>query len=161
MEALKNYIIAVIAACICCGLIHKIAGQNKSVSVIMNVLCGTVLAITAISPLMNIKISNVDRFFDEIKIESIAYVQKSTENANQQMRQIITDKVSAYILEKTSSYNCSINSVQIFLADDDIPAPEALQIEGAFTPYVRNHLSEVFETNLGIPKENQQWIYQN
>lgn len=161
MVAWKSYIIAVIAVCICCGIVRKFVGENKSSAIVINTLCGTILAITVISPFLNINTGNIDSFFEQINIESAAYTQNGLEHTKKQLQEIISDKIRAYVLEKTSSYNCSINSVQVYLTDDDTPMPYGLQIEGVYAPYVRNHLADVFEKNLGISKENQQWIYQN
>ena len=161
MQEWKNYLIAVTAVCICCGIVKKLAIENKSTSIVINTLCGTILAIAVISPLLNINFSNMNRLFEEIHIESSAYAQNGVDHTKKQLQEIISNKISAYVLEKTSSYNCSVKSVQVFLTDDRTPTPCALQIEGVFSPYVKKHLADVFEENLGISKENQQWIYQN
>ena len=161
MDSAKGYILTVVSVCIICGIIRKLVVTGGGTSAVINIICGTILAITVISPLVNINIKNIDRILNDINTDNAAYVQSGIDSSDQKLREIISDKVCAYILEKTSSYDCSINSVHVSLSDDNMPAPESLQIEGTFSPYIKNRLAEFFATNLGIPKEKQQWTYQD
>ena len=161
MDSVKNYIVMIVAVCLCCGIIKKLAGETGPHSTIINALCGVTLAVTVISAIITIDFRSFENVLDDIQFQSTTYVQTGVADTNNELREIISSKVCAYVLEKASSYDCSISSVQVTLSDDSLPVPNSIVIIGTFSPYVKNHLAEIFESNLGVSKESQQWIYQN
>ena len=161
MGELKQYILSIVAVCICCGIVGKITGGKSGSASIINMACGIILSIAVISPAVNINIGKLDNIFEDIKSDGDLYIHEAQNSSDQALRAIISDRVCAYVLEKASSYDCNISNVEVFLTSDDIPVPESVEIVGTFSPYGKNHLSGIFELNLGIPKERQQWIYKN
>jgi hypothetical protein len=161
MNEISQYIISVVAVCIGCGLLRRLLDNKSASPSIVHTLCGVILTITIISPVLKINISSLERYISNIYVDAETIAQSSEEYSTNALRSIISDNISAYVLEKADLYDCQINQVEVVLSDDQIPTPVALRVAGRFSPYIRIKLSEIIESNLGIPKEHQQWIYQN
>lgn len=161
MGSASAYIISVIAVCLCCAIVQKLVGQGSTNAVVIKYLCGITIAIAAITPVLKINISGVSDYLDRIQFESSAYANTATDAANNELRTVISEKTKAYILEKASNYDCDILHVDVFVSADSIPVPDGVTIAGTYSPYIKNQISGLIASNLGISKENQQWIYQN
>lgn len=161
MEGVSKYILSITAVCICCSLVRRLVGEKGSASGVVQSMCGIILAISVITPIVKIKAVDLDAFTNSIQYDANFFVQQGIDRSGNALRTIITEKAAAYILEKASSYDCSIDQLEVELSTDSVPIPNGLKICGTFSPNVRNRLSGDIETSLGIPKEKQQWIYQN
>lgn len=160
MNAIRDYILSLLCVSIVCALLRCLIDEKSSSGKIIKMLCGIILAVTAISPLIQVKISDLDYYFENISIQSKILIQKGEDSSSREMAAIISEKTEAYILEKASVYDCSLN-IDVILTKDAIPQPVAVDITGTVSPYVRSKLMQIIETDLGIPKESQQWTYQN
>ena len=161
MGSASAYIISVVSVCLCSAIIQKLANIKGANTSVINSLCGVILAIIVIAPVIKINISAIEDYISNVEIDAKRYISASEESSQIELHSVITEKVKAYILEKASCYDCNIKTVDVFLSTDTIPVPEGVLICGTYSPYIKNQLSELIATNLGISKENQQWIYQN
>ena len=48
-------------------------------------------------------------------------------------------------------------SVEVILADGDLPVPEQVLIKGAVSPYAKQKLTRMLSEDLGIAEEDQTW----
>ena len=74
--------------------------------------------------------------------------------ANQAVSVIINEKIEEYILKKASDYSAKLD-VEVIL-ENNIPA--IVILDGDISPYAKRQLEAILEKELGITKENQQWI---
>ena len=74
-----------------------------------------------------------------------------------QLTPLIKQKTQAYILDKAHSFGCNPD-VEVTLGDGPSPVPESVRITGEVPFSVRKDLEKLLEQELGISKENQQWI---
>lgn len=158
---MRSYILSVISVCLCCGMIRRLVNGKGASGAAIKAICGIAVVITVISPLVKMKYIDFQRLIQSVQIETDVFSQTAVDLTGQQMKTIISQKVRAYVLEKASSFDCKIASVDVELSDQSVPVPESLQIVGKFSPNIKAHLSDIIESSLGIPKENQKWIYQN
>lgn len=161
MESFGNYILSVVAVCIATSILPKFCSTNAASASIVRLICGIAISITVISPVLKLKLTDLTEYTSYIQADAAALVQAGADHTNEQLRTIITEKTCAYILEKASFYDCSINTVEVVLSSDPVPIPTTVQITGTYSPYIKNQLCGIIESNLGISKENQQWVYQN
>lgn len=161
MQTFHQYIISVVAVCVSCGIIRRLVGDKSASSSAINVLCSVILAITIISPALKINISDLRNYLYGVTAEANMLIESGTSNGTEELREVISSKLGAYVLEKADLYDCNICTVEVVLSEEQIPTPIGLQVIGRFSPFARSKLSEMIETNLGIPKENQQWKYLN
>lgn len=161
MAGVGKYILSVTAVCICCSLVRRLVGEKGSASGVIRSICGIILAVSVLTPILKIKFKDFSAFTSNVQFDADSWVQDGIDRSDNALRTIISEKTTAYILEKASAYECSIDQLEVDLSADSVPVPSSLVIYGTFSPSVRNQLSRDVETNLGIPKEKQQWIYQN
>ena len=161
MSDVSNYILSVTAAGILCGLVQRLTLGKNGTSAVVQSVCAIVLAVTVINPVVKIKLRNIRTYTDGFQLDADSLVRQGTDLSTQELRSIITEQTTAYILEKASSYNCNIRQLEVELTSDSIPIPCGVKISGTFSPQGKNQLSGIIESNLGISKERQQWIYQN
>ena len=155
MEAWKSYILSILIWIFVCGILQKMIAETRGKKMIQ-LISGVVLAITVFSPLTRMRL---DDYFQIPKIEwknSDLYIVEGQKNALEAQKQYIQDHCEAYILDRARTLNAEI-TVEILLNESMIPA--FAQIEWDGNPSLQIELEKVLMTDLGIPKENQQWIW--
>ena len=101
-------------------------------------------------------INEFDLMMKSILDEGREIAREGEESSRAALRQIISDETRAYIMDKARSYGAEVE-VQINLSQDDPPIPVRCIISGAVSPYVRQQLTKVLISELGIPEENLTW----
>lgn len=158
VESIKAYVMALTSAAIVCGILCKVVGEKDSVGVTLKLVTGIFILFTAISPLINIHISNLGDFLNDFVNDSDQYVFQGTIDAQNVLREIITQKTSTYIMDKGRTYGAELH-VEVKTDDSDIPVPCAVTISGAIAPYAKSQLQTMIREDLGIAMEAQTWIY--
>ena len=69
--------------------------------------------------------------------------------------EIIKQRTEAYILDRASAMDAQIK-VSVSLGKDGIP--KSVRITGRISPMNRSRLTDVIAADLGIPREQQEWI---
>ena len=159
MDSIRQYVICIVGVSVYCGIICCFVNEKSTTGKLVKTLCGIILATAAISPILQIRYLDIIEYSDLISTEAAALSQDGAELSNEKLGSLITQKLEAYILEKASLLDCQIE-VQISINEQSPPQPSGVKIIGAVSPYVKGQLCDMIETDLGIPKEMQQWIYQ-
>lgn len=153
MEALRQYVISVVAAAMICGIVTGLfpAGTGKQV---VKLICGLFLAYTVLSPVSRMDFSELTNFslrcMDDAE-EAAAVGENLTRNS---MADIIKAESEAYILDKAADLHANL-TVEVTVSEENLPA--SVIISGEASPYARRQLQTIIESDLGISKENQQW----
>lgn len=155
MDALREYMISVVAVAVICGCITSIPqkGLNKE---LVKQLCGIFLVLTMIRPVFGWELSD---FTDFLIVDQKAASQAALDGeklAFNDYAHIIKTETEAYILDKATALNASID-VEVTLDCADIPVPVSVRISGEISPYAKQQLERVMENDLNITKENQKW----
>lgn len=154
MESWKQYAVSVIGCCLICGIISKIPADTKRKG-LLHLICGMALGIALLGPLAGIR--------PEALLETVwphhspeQYIAQGKETAQQIRSEYIKAACEAYILDKAESLGADIR-VQIMLSD--ILTPVSATLTGNGSTNIQGHLQQILMTDLGIPKENQTWIW--
>ena len=140
MEALRQYVISVVAAAMLCGIVVRLFpnGSGKQVG---KLICGLFLAYTVLSPISRVDFSKLPDFSLRYMDDAEDAAAMGENLARDSMADIIKEETEAYILDK---------------AADNLPA--AFTISGEASPYARRKIQAMIANDLGISKENQKWI---
>ena len=157
MENLREYIIAVISAAAVCGLINGIGGKNGIGSGLLPLLCGVFMAITALSPLIQIRLEDFELYLEGIQNEGEFTAEAGNLTAKEELSLRIKENTEAYILDKASSMGLTVE-VEVTLSQEDIPKPQSICIRGNVPPYAKSQFKVWLKENLGIGEENQRWL---
>ena len=134
---------------ICCDLAKE--GFSKA---IIRFLYGLMLTLTLLYPVSDFRLKDLLIVTESIKQEGVYASREGEEMANQAVSAIINEKIEEYILKKASDYSAKLD-VEVIL-ENNIPA--IVILDGDISPYAKRQLEAILEKELGITKENQQWI---
>ena len=153
MNALGEYVITLTCAAMICGVLPAFLPEG-SAGKLVKLCCGVFLTVTALSPLVGWKLP--DSLFTETDFRALgeAVAEHGREQAESERAAVIKEALEAYILDKAQQLGADIH-VEIMLDEDDMP--ERVYLRGSGSAEALARLTEEMETQLGIPKERQQW----
>ena len=157
MEHIRQYLLSIIAAAILCGLINTLIGKKGAYSAVIRLISGLFMALTVISPVVNIQLQNFTDYVNSFSQQAGVIVNSAEAMAWEERNTIIKSRAEAYILDKAVSMKLELD-VEVTLSDTNPPLPCAVTIKGSVSPYSKEVLSSYIANDLGISKEDQLWI---
>ena len=154
---IRDYILTVTAASLICGIVNAIQFRKTPARALIKLISGLFLAVTVISPLLQLKIRDYIDYSLEVSMEADAIAAEGENIAAEAMGSIIKSKTDAYILDKAASLGADVQ-IETVLADTQPLVPVRVVIKGTASPYAKTLLSDWISQTIGIPKEAQQWI---
>ena len=153
MEDLAEYVFRISSASIAAGIILALV-RGSSQENLIKILCGIFMTITALSPISTFRVP--DLMNDSISFSDQAEhaVKAGEDLANQMRSEIIKQQTESYILDKAAVSNMELN-VNVQVLDG---LPRAIYLCGEYSEIQKENFSAMITDELGIPKENQQWI---
>ena len=153
---MKGYLFSLTAAALLSALVLALVPEG-SVRRTVQLGCGLLLALTALSPLLKLDYDAIAKQIAEIRLDTET-VRTGVEVQNRELQaRIISEQAAAYIWDKAQELGLSV-SVDVSIEEDGAyPYPAAVQILGQFTEMQRQNLARYIEENLAIGKEQQTW----
>ncbi len=156
METIREYIISVVSAGAVCSVVDRLMGKKSANSALIHMLCGIFMALTLVSPILEIRLDAYTDYFGEIISQSQSVAAIGQTDAYNELNTIIKANTEAYILDKADSLGLALD-VEVTLNEDNPPVPSKVYLEGNIAPYNKKLLCDYITQNLGIPKEDQVW----
>ena len=153
MDSLTAYVKTIAYGAILSGILLAVASDTEN-GPLIKLVCGIFLTIVALRPLSEVRLPDIPELMGSINEEAERTASYGEAIAGQAMADIIKQKTEAYILDKASAMGLAL-SAEITVWDG---MPEEVRLEGDFRDAERATLSDLISQELGIPKENQQWI---
>lgn len=153
MEALRQYIISVVAAALICGIITGLFPKGAAREV-MKLVCGLFLAYTVLRPMAGAELGRLEDLPFSFSNQGEAAAALGTQMAEESMAQFIKEETQAYILDKASKLGLTLEA-DVTLDEENIPV--AVTLRGQVSPYDRSRLERMLTQDLAIAKENLQW----
>lgn len=157
MDFIKNYLFGIVTASIICAIATYAAGKKSTHSKLIRLICGLFLTISAISPFVKIRISDITQYIEQIEISADDAVAYGQYLADTQMTTIIKSDTEAYILDKASSLGLTIN-VEVTVSDSSPKRPYKVTLSGTAAPLKKRELQDWIYKDLDIAEENLKWI---
>ena len=157
MESLGNYILSVTSAAILLAVLLTLLSKNGSTSSLLRLIGGLFLTFTLVVPLTDLKLDDIFDSFLNISSDGNSIAAYGQECYQTELASIIKQRCEAYILDKAQSLGAEL-TVEVTVSQDDMPVPLGATMRGSISPYARSQLASVISDQLGIPKEDQQWI---
>jgi len=155
MGSWKQYVFSLIVCALSCGIISQIISDTKR-KALMHLVCGTVLAISILRPLSKINLEELLYIPSLNQISADHYIADGEKTATEARARYIKASCETYILDKAKTLGADV-MVQISLNEDLLPV--FVEMRGEADPNVQMELQKILTTDLGIPKENQKWIW--
>lgn len=155
MGSWKQYILSLILWAFSCGIISQIVSETKAKELV-RLVCGIIMTILILRPLAGIDLESLLEipFADSTGVE--AYVAEGEQVAFEHQERCISSACEAYILDKARNLGAEI-CADISLNEDLLPVSAV--IIGEIPQEIQIDLQKILTMDLGIPKENQQWIW--
>lgn len=159
MELLGRWVVGLAGAALCCGLALSLTPRGR-VHRVLRLVCGMVMVIALISPLMDIDIG-------ELSVNSAYYRERlgdlqgrTQETSDRLSRTIIEEECAAYILDKAQVIGLDIQAVSVTAKWGDegwfYPCEAHITANGG-SEEQRGRLAAFIEGELGIERERQYW----
>ena len=156
MPVLREYLLSMTAAAIICAVSQHIIDNKSAAGKIIKTISGLFLALTVISPILEINFSDLDMDIQDIQNESQAIIADEVENSQSTLESIITEQTKAYILDEAKKIDLNVE-IQLVLSDTNPPVPVEISISGEASPYKKKQLNNIISENLGINGEKIIW----
>ena len=156
MPVLREYLLSMTAAAIICVVSQHIIDNKSVAGKIIKTISGLFLALTVISPILEINFSDLDMDIQDIQNESQAIIADEVENSQSTLESIITEQTKAYILDEAKKIDLNVE-IQLVLSDTNPPVPVEISISGEASPYKKKQLNNIISENLGINGEKIIW----
>lgn len=154
MDSLREYVIRIVAAALLGGIIIRLTRRSASGKTI-RMLIGVFMTIVLIQPLSGTSVSLWESIVPDITADAQAVSAEGVAVAEDIRREYIKRRVQAYILSRAKTMEADIQA-NVSLDEDCIPV--SVSIAGRVSPLSRSRLSQMIASELGIPKERQEWI---
>lgn len=151
---MKQYILSVICAAVLCGIVADLAEKKGASAKILKLICGVFLSFTVIRPVTEVRLEEFSVFTADISQDAVYAADLGQKYIDNERASIITQEVTAYILEKAADDTEEL-TVDVVLDGDLIP--RRITLTGEISPAERRRLEQIIETDLGIAKEDQNW----
>lgn len=156
MENLGQYILSVIIGAMICTIAVSMVPSQQGKTWI-RLLCGLILTIIIIKPLTSIRLSEINLEDPTIWSYGESFSALGEEQSRNDLASIIKQRCETYIVDKANSLGVSIRA-SISLSDEAIPVPVSVSLYGDVNSYLRLRLETMIQEDLGITKENLQWM---
>ncbi len=152
---MKAYILSVICAAVMCAIAADLSEKKSASAKILKLICGVFLSFTVIRPITDVKLEEFSIFTADITEDAFQIVDLGQSRTYDEMSAIITQEVTAYILDKAADVSPELR-VDVELNENLIPC--RIMVYGNLSPIQKHRLEEIIEQDLGIGKEDQVWI---
>lgn len=156
MNALREYLMGVVAAALVCGIVNALLPQQQMPRQAMKLLCGMLMALAVVRPWVNISMDDLFGWTADITAQGEVLASQGANLGVQAYLEGITQRLEAYILDEAGELGADIQ-VKLVLSDGEIPQPVHAVISGALSPYAKGKLETLLTQELGISREEIQW----
>lgn len=148
-----RYVLSLITAALIGGILTGLL-PGSSCGKALKLLCGIFLMAAVLRPLGSLTLPDLDTWLESWDREAEAAARVGEDYLQAQKRQVISQRLEAYILDKAEQLGAQLTA-KVTLDGQD--CPEAVTLEGTWSQTQQEQLRQLLETELGIPKERQQW----
>lgn len=157
MTVVGSYLLHAAASCL---LVTIVSGFLPKGAIRKNVqICGSLVVLLAIAaPVLRIQAEDIARGLAALQLQiQDAQLDAKVKNSTY-LEERIKQDCEAYVLDKATALELEI-TVELQLQEQDgCPYPYHILMIGYAEPWQKQALQETLESDLGIPKERQNWI---
>lgn len=156
MDALREYLIGVIAAALLCGIVTSLIDTKGALGFSIKLIAGLLMLLSVVRPWVSLSMDNLLGWTDHVIADGSDYVASGQMMAEDVYRAGIKEQLEAYIVDEAKTFGCEL-SVEIILSGGDVPVPEQVRLKGDVSPYAKQSLTNFLTQQLGIDREDQIW----
>lgn len=160
MQSIRSYLLSLSAAALLGAFLLTLI-PNGAIRRVASVLCGLMLVLTAIDPLVHLDAEDLARSITDFEI-SAEQARSGVEVRNQELKaRIISEKARTYILDKAENLGLAIDAEVETAQSDEGLYFCSVTFFGRAPEEKKRALEQYVEENLAVPKERQLWMQTN
>ena len=156
MESVREYFLGITGAALVCAVVTVFFDSKNLPGTVIRMLAGIFLTLSVIKPWLSLRLESIWDITDDFRIEGSSVSAAGENYAREAISAGIKNRTEAYILDKANSLGAELKA-EVTLSDGEIPVPVGVCLTGKVTPYEKSRLTQIIESDLGIPAEEQIW----
>ncbi len=155
MARWSGWVYSTIVCAISCGIVSQMVSDSKGKD-ILRLLCGIILSISLFRPITTVNFREYLDAFRQNWYEADSYIADGQKIAAMEQADSIRAACETYIMNRAKALGTEIKAA-VTLTNAGVPV--FAEIYGKVEANIQKQLQTVLTTELGIPKENQKWIW--
>ena len=156
MSGWREQLLSVVACCLVSGILTELLSDTAAKALIHRI-CALGILLSLLRPLSSLDRNPVPDFPEQLWDAAETWVAEGQQAAKDAQASCIQRICESYILEKAKMLGVTLTEVSITLGDDLCPG--SAQLRGGGEDDLREELREILTGDLGIPEEQQRWIW--
>ena len=154
MDGLREYVIRVVAAALISGVVIRLT-EGIGSGEIIRMLCGLFMTLILLQPIIGRRELQWEFMLPQIRRQAEENVLEGVAAAEKIRQEVIMRQAETYISNRAAEMDTEIQA-EIMLGEDNLP--ESVVLTGAVSPLNKSRLTQIIASELGIPRERQEWI---
>lgn len=154
MDGLREYVIRVVAAALISGVVIRLT-EGIGSGEIIRMLCGLFMTLILLQPILGRRELQWEFMLPQIRRQAEENVLEGVAAAEKIRQEFIMRQAETYISNRAAEMDTEIQA-EIMLGEDNLP--ESVVLIGAVSPLNKSRLTQIIASELGIPRERQEWI---
>ena len=153
IELLRTWLFGLTAVSVLLSLAETLVSQ-EGIRRVLRLAGGVLMILILLQPLTRIDPSELEISLDDYRQEASDLRESYARQQQEELAAGIAAELDAYIWDKARELGLDCRAhVTVEIGADGTAFPRSVTVEGPYSPA----LSEIIETDLGIPEENQKW----
>lgn len=155
MSHLSAYLLSVTAAAVFAAVVKSLLEPKTASGAMIHLLAGLLVVTTLIRPVLELRTAELPELSWNVWNQAEAQVQQGKEDAEKQMKQVISQELSSYVQSEARRLGAEVT---VGFSDWEDVRPRQVTVCGRVSPSIRARIQDFITAQLGIEKEKQEWI---
>ena len=153
MDLLRTWLFGLTAVSALLALAESLVTQ-EGIRRVLRLAGGVLMILVLLQPVVRMDLGELHFSPDALRQEAEALEEEYARQQEAALETGIEEELASYIWDKAQALGLSCQvRVTVETGADGIPVPRSVTVTGAYS----EDLSEIIETDLGIPREQQNW----
>ena len=153
MDLLRTWLFGLTAVSALLALAESLVTQ-EGIRRVLRLAGGVLMILVLLQPVVRMDLGDLRLSPDALRQEAEALEEEYARQQEAALETGIEEELASYIWDKAQALGLSCQvRVTVETGADGIPVPRSVTVTGAYS----EDLSEIIETDLGIPREQQNW----
>ena len=153
MDLLRTWLFGLTAVSALLALAESLVTQ-EGIRRVLRLAGGVLMILVLLQPVVHMDLGDLRLSPDALRQEAEALEEEYARQQEAALETGIEEELASYIWDKAQALGLSCQvRVTVETGADGIPVPRSVTVTGAYS----EDLSEIIETDLGIPREQQNW----
>ena len=153
MDLLRTWLFGLTAVSALLALAESLVTQ-EGIRRVLRLAGGVLMILVLLQPVVRMDLGDLRFSPDALRQEAEALEEEYARQQEAALETGIEEELASYIWDKAQALGLSCQvRVTVETGADGIPVPRSVTVTGAYS----EDLSEIIETDLGIPREQQNW----